>query len=114
MVSKLLYQLMDWETFSRRHAVFREYSLSVPPTLQCSGIQGTFREYFKESFFKKKFFDEKFVFVLKVHDLKKTNVDLLPNSSNDKAMLPDNSTKICFKNILRISPEYCNAMEIFL
>ena len=66
-----------------RHAIFREYSLSVRSTLQCSG-----------------------------HDLTITNVDLLANSSNHRAIFPEYS-----KNIPRISvskifqgypPEYCN------
>ena len=52
---------------------------------------------FKENIFKK-ILDRKVVFVLKMYDLTKTNVDLLANSSNHKAMFPEYS-----KNIPRIS-----------
>ena len=61
----------------------------------------TSREYL-ENVFKENIFYQilggKVVFVLKMYDLTKTNVDLLANSSNHKAMFPEYS-----KNIPRIS-----------
>ena len=71
ILSKLLYQLMGWEKFN-----------SIPA---CKD---------RVKFFLKKFFDEKLVFVLKVYDPTITNVDLLPNSSNHKEMLPEYLNKI--------------------
>ena len=62
----------------------------------------------------KKFIDEKFVFALKVYDLTIKTVDLLRNSSYHKAMFPEHSANFCFKNIPRISLEYCNVMKIVL
>ena len=50
----------------------------------------------KKIFFQK-ILDEKVVFVLKVYDLRITNVDLLANSGNHKAMLP-----VYLKTILQI------------
>ena len=79
-------------------------------------IQTTFREHVKGNFFQK-ILDEKVVFALKVHDMTITNVDLLANSSNHKAIFPEYSKNIphvCFKNIPRISLEYCNAMKMIL
>ena len=56
-----------------------------------------FREHFrgKDSL---KIFNEKIAFVLQVYDLAMTNIDLLINSSNHKAMFPKYS-----KNIPQIS-----------
>ena len=51
----------------------------------------------KENIFKK-ILNGKVVFVLKVYNLMITDVDLLANSSNHKAMFPE-----YWKNILRIS-----------
>ena len=83
MVSRLLYQLMDWEIFNPIPAG-TQYSSNIrwafPQRCNVSSIHS------------------KFVFVLKAYDLTITNVDLLPKSSNHKAMLPEYS-----KNILRIS-----------
>ena len=44
--------------------------------------------------------------MLKVYDLKITNVDLLPNSSNHKAMLPDNLKNIPRKSVSKIFQGY--------
>ena len=44
--------------------------------------------------------------MLKVYDLKITNVDLLPNSSNHKAMLPYNSKNIPQKSVSKIFQGY--------
>ena len=71
-----------------------------PQRCNVPGIQGTFREHLgnmlKKIFFQK-ILDEKVVFVLKVYDLRITNVDLLANSGNHKAMLP-----VYLKTILQI------------
>ena len=53
---------------------------------------------FKENTFKK-ILDGKVVFVLKMYDLTKTNIDLLANSSNHRAMFPEYSKNIPRKNI---------------
>ena len=69
----------------------------------------------KENIFKKTQWES--CFVLKVYHLTITNVDLLENSSNHKAMFPEylkNLPQIYFKNIPKISPEYCKVMTIFL
>ena len=47
----------------------------------------------KENIFKK-VFDGKVVFVLKMYDLTITNVDLLANSSNHRAMFPEYAKNI--------------------
>ena len=67
-----------------------------PQRCNVPGIQGTFREHVKENFFSK---DSRWksCFVLKVYDLRITNVDLLANSGNHKAMLP-----VYLKTILQI------------
>ena len=59
-----------------------------------SGIQGTFREHVKVKYIFLKILDGNVVFVLKVYDLTITNVDLLANSSNRKAMIPEYSRNI--------------------
>ena len=55
------------------------------------------RNIFKENIFKQ-IFDGKVVFVLKMYDWTKKNVDILANFSNHKAMFPE-----YLKNIPRIS-----------
>ena len=73
------------------------------------GMFGTFREHLGS--------DGKVVFVLKLFDLIITNVDLFADSSNHEVIFPEYSRNIpnfCFKNIPRISPEYCKVMKIFL
>ena len=66
----------------------------------------------------KNILDGKVVFMLKVYDFTKTNVDLFADSSNHEAMFPEYSTKLStnfyFKNIPRISWEYCSFMKMFL
>ena len=83
-----------------------------PQYCNIPGIQVTFREHFKGKYFKKTL-NGKVVFVLKVPDLTITNVDLLENSSNHKAMFPEYSKNIpgiyvsnifqgCSRNIVRL------------
>ena len=70
--------------------IFAVCSLSV-------AMLGTTREHLgnilKEKIFLK-VLDGKIVFVLKVYDLRITNVDLLANSSNHKVMFPEYSRNI--------------------
>ena len=70
--------------------IFAECSLSV-------SMFRTSREHLGNILKEKTIFDGKVVFMLKVFDLTITNVDLLANSSNHKAMFPEYS-----KNIPRI------------
>ena len=71
--------------------IFSECSLSV-------AMFRASREHLKNILKENTIFDGKVVFMLKVFDLTITNVDLLANSSNHKAMLPEYS-----KNISQIS-----------
>ena len=65
----------------------------------------------------KKDLDRKVVFVLKMYDLTITNVNLLANSSNHKAMFPEylkNIPRISVsKNTPRISSENCKVIKMF-
>ena len=67
-----------------------------PQCCNTPGIQGTFQEYVKGKYYLTNSV-WKVVFMLKGYDLTIANVDLLANSSNHKAMLPEYS-----KNIQRI------------
>ena len=58
-----------------------------------------------ENIFKKPL-DGKVAFVLKVYDLTITNVDVLANSGNQKAMFPEYSEYIPQIFVSKISPEY--------
>ena len=69
-----------------------------PQRCNVPGIQGTFREHVKAKYFFKNSRWKRVVFALKVYGLTITNVDLLANSSNHKAMFPEYS-----QNIPRIS-----------
>ena len=74
----------DQQILPSRHATFREYLLS----LQCSGIH------------------RKVVFVLKMYDLMETNVDLLENSINHKAMFLEYCKNIPQISVLKIFQGY--------
>ena len=69
-----------------------------------------------ENIFKKDL-DRKVVFVLKMYDLTITNVNLLANSSNHKAMFPEYLKNIprisASKNTPRISSENCKVIKTF-
>ena len=54
----------------------------------------------------KNILDGKVVFVLKVYDFTKTNVDLLANSSNHEAMFPEYLTNIPQISVLKIFQGY--------
>ena len=73
------------EVRSSRHAIFREYLLSVTSALQCSGYLANIEHWENWTVL-----DEKVVFVLKVCDLVITNVDLV----NHEAMFPEYSWNI--------------------
>ena len=55
---------------------------------------GTFREHFLGKYFLTNSLYGKVAFVLKMHDLTKTDVDFLENSNNHKAMFPEYSKNI--------------------
>ena len=91
-----------WATASQlspsRHAVFREYSLSVSISLAMFRASREHLGNIKQTTFYK-ILDGKVVFLDgKEYHLTITNVNLLANSSNHKGMFPEYS-----KNILRIS-----------
>ena len=77
------------------HAIFREYSLSLPSALQCSRHP---RNMLKQNSFWQTL-NGKVVFVFKVYNLTIINPVII---------------KQCFQNIRRISPKYCKVMKIFL
>ena len=60
----------------------------------------------------------KVVFVSKVYDLITINVDLLVNSSNQRSnvsrIFEEHSTNVYFKNVPRISLEYCKVTKTIL
>ena len=74
--------------------IFAECSLSVA---MFRASKEHLRNILKKNIFKK-ILNGKIAFVLKVYDLTMSNVDILVNSSNHKAMFPEYS-----KNIPRIS-----------
>ena len=68
---------------------------------------------FKENIFSQ-IHDGKVVFVLKMYDLKKANVDLLANSSNVKAIFPDYSKNIPRNYVSKIFQGYpCKVVKMF-
>ena len=74
-----------------------------PKCCHVPGIQGTFREHFRGKYFLKNSqwkncFCVKIAFVVKVYDSTMTNVDLLVNSSNHKAMFSEYSKNIFMKS----------------
>ena len=89
-----------WPVICRIPAYTR-YSMNIcwvfPQCRNVWGTQGTFMEHFRKKIFLK-FLYWKVVFVLKLYDLIITNIDLLANSSNHKAMFP-----VYSRNIPRMS-----------
>ena len=120
MVSRLLYQLMDWETFNPIPAG-SQYSRNIrwvfPQRCNVSSIQVTFREHFKENI-KTKYFWLKICFCVKSvwfdNNKCRSFAKFQWSQSNVTRVFEEHSMNFCFKNILRISPEYFNVMEIFL
>ena len=87
----------------------RQYSGNIcwvfPQCCNIRDIQGTFREHFKGKYFLE-VLSGKVVFVLKVYDLKITNVDLLANSSNHEVMFPEYSRNIPQISVSKIFQGY--------
>ena len=76
-----------------------------PQRCSVRDIQETFREHFKRKDFLK-VLDGKVIFVLKVYDLIKANVDLLANSSNHEVIFPEYSRNIPRMSVSKIFQGY--------
>ena len=99
-------------------AVFRASMFRASSVAMFRASREQLGNMFKENIFKK-ILNGKVAFLLKVYDLMITNVDLLANASNHKLMFhsmfhSELFTNIYFKNIPRISLEYCNIMKMLL
>ena len=90
-----------------RHAIFREYLLSVPSALQCTGHPGIIQgKLYRKRFFKKFSMNGKAIFVLKVYDLIMANIDLSTNCSNHEIMFPEYSMNIPRMSVSKLFQEY--------
>ena len=84
----------------------------IPQCCDVRDIQWTLREHLEgKDFLKSSRWKSCFCWI--VYDLPIANVDLLASSSNHEAIFEEHSTNVCFKNIPRISLEYCKVMKIF-
>ena len=100
-----------------QNAIFPEYSLSVPQHCNIRDIQGTLWNILKEEIFQKSSW-WKSCFCVKslwfYNNKCWSFIKFQWSRSNVFRVFKEDSTNVCFKNIPRISPEYCKVMRIFL